>query len=662
MELFLDALSGVLTFRVAFLLFIGTLIGILVGALPGINAPTGIALAVPMTFSVPPAEGLILLGTIYAASIYGGSISAILMNVPGEPADVATMFDGPPMAKKGEPQRALELAAISSSFGGLVGVSALLFLSPPLAKVALMFGPAEMFWLAVFGVMVIAAISKENIWNALIGGFAGMLAATIGVNSATGTVRFTFGSEYLVSGVDIAAALIGLFALAEMLAVMERSMAGPSETVRLTVRRGAFWRHLREFTSYPFAYIASSSIGVVVGIIPAAGHSIGALISYGEVKRRSRNREEFGRGAPDGIIASSTAKNAVVGGALIPLLSLGVPGSPAAAVLLGGLTIHGLFPGQGLFTTHSSTIYTFLVGLLVAQVVMLAVGVAGSRFWGNMTRIPDHFLAPAIISLCVVGAYATRNNPADLLMMTGIGLAMYGGSKLGFEPAPIVIGLVLGEMAEQGFLLARTLGDAEDGVWEYFLLRPVSMVIIALTILSLTFGVGSHLRQRVSRPAAKTAEANGVTGRIRRYQVRLAVGVLVVVFSAWARWHLQQLKADDAVFPSVLLWLLTAAGAVMVAQELIRWRYRDRAVAFGTVSQTASIIVILTLVYIAAVLTVGYYASTVVYLLAIAAIVGRRGLRWWIGRALPFAVGLTVLLYWLFYYLLDVRMPSPLLF
>ena len=341
MELMLDALLGVLTFRVLFLILLGTLIGIVVGALPGINAPTGIALAIPITFTFPPAEGLILLGTIYCSSIYGGSISAILMNVPGEPADVVTCFDGYPMAKRGEPQRALELATIACAFGSLTGFLALLFLSPPLSKIALLFGPAEIFWVAIFGMTVIGAISRGNLFNGLLGGAFGMLLATMGLNSVTGVSRFTFGVPYLVSGIDIVAALIGLFAFSEMLNSFQEAMKpGGAELIHLKPRRGAFWHHLREYFRYPFAYTVSSIIGIIIGIIPAAGPSIGALISYGEVRRHSRNRAQFGHGASEGLIAADTGKNAVVGGSIIPLLTLGVPGSPAAAILLGGLIIH----------------------------------------------------------------------------------------------------------------------------------------------------------------------------------------------------------------------------------------------------------------------------------------------------------------------------------
>ncbi len=365
MEVMLDSLVGVLTFKVILLILVGTFIGIIVGALPGINAPTGIALAIPLTFTFSPAEGLILLGTIYCASIYGGSISAILMNVPGEPADVVTCFDGYPMAKKGDPQRSLNLAAIGCSVGSVAGFLALLFLSPPLSQVALMFGPTEIFWVAIFGMTVIGAISRGNIFNGLLGGTIGMLLSTVGLNPVTGVSRFTFGISYLVSGVDIVSALIGLFALSEMFNSFREALTPEgAKPILLTNRSGGLWSHIKEFFRYPFAYTVSSVIGIIIGIIPAAGPSIGALMSYGEVRRHSARRAQFGQGEPEGIIAASVGKNAVVGGSIIPLLTLGVPGSPAAAILLGGLIIHGLFPGPDLFTTHAGITYTFMIAMV----------------------------------------------------------------------------------------------------------------------------------------------------------------------------------------------------------------------------------------------------------------------------------------------------------
>ena len=662
MEVMLDSLVGVLTFKVILLILVGTFIGIIVGALPGINAPTGIALAIPLTFTFSAAEGLILLGTIYCASIYGGSISAILMNVPGEPADVVTCFDGYPMAKKGDPQRSLNLAAIGCAFGSVAGFLALLFLSPPLSRVALMFGPTEIFWVAIFGMTVIGAISKGNIFNGLLGGTIGMLLSTVGLNPVTGVSRFTFGISYLVSGVDIVSALIGLFALSEMFNSFREALTPEgAKPVLLTNRSGALWAHIKEFFRYPFAYTVSSVIGTIIGIIPAAGPSIGALMSYGEVRRHSARRAQFGQGEPEGIIAASVGKNAVVGGSIIPLLTLGVPGSPAAAILLGGLIIHGLFPGPDLFTTHAGVTYTFMIAMLLTSVAIFLVGVAGSRFWGQVTKMPIQYITPTVIALCVVGSYATRSNPADVLTMMAIGFAMFVASKAGFDPAPVVIGLVLGELAENGFLLGRMLGEAEGSVMSYFFLRPIPLLMIILTIASLVFTAYTQVRDK-----KKSVEASGERGArsgetpagIKKYHLNMAVGALAILFAFWADRQLAGAEPDTVVFPHVLLWVIKAAGGMMILQEAIWGRKYNLSLAFTAFPVSFVALTGATIAYIFAALVVDYYLATAVYLFAVAMVLEVDRVGKLLCRILPVTLGIPVVLYWLFYRLLDVRMHS----
>ncbi|MGE5843244.1 MAG: tripartite tricarboxylate transporter permease [Deltaproteobacteria bacterium] len=666
MDAVLDSLIAVLSLRVILLILLGTLIGVVVGALPGINAPTGIALAIPVTFTFTPAEGLILLGTIYTASIYGGSISAILMNVPGEPADVVTCFDGYPMAKAGEPQRALELATIACAFGSLAGFLALLFLSPPLSLIALLFGPAEIFWVAIFGMTVIGAISRGSIFNGLLGGAFGMLLATVGLNPVTGVSRFTFGIPYLVSGIDIVSALIGLFAFSEMLNSFQDALKPRIEAIRMTARRGAFLSHLKEYFRYPFAIAVSSVIGVMIGIIPAAGPSIGALISYGEVKRHSKNRARFGKGAPEGLISADTGKNAVVGGSIIPLLTLGVPGSPAAAILLGGLIIHGLFPGQELFTTHARVTYTFMIAMIGASFSVLVIGVAGSRLWGKLTRVPIQYLTPVVIALCVIGSFATRNNPADVIVMAGVGVAMFAASKVGFEPAPVVIGLVLGDLAENGFLLGRMLGEASGSVWTYFFLRPIPLIMVGLTLVSLVFTALSQARHRGGSEAEEVAEPStssaGKAGFIvRKYHMNMAVGILAVLLAFWLERQLAGLEPETVVFPIVVLWIVKLVGAVMVVQEILWGRKVNRGQALARFPLTLGPLVATTIGYIAAAILLNYYVSTFVYLLLVALILEKNRARRFLTRILPLAAVLTVVLYSVFYWLLDVRIRNLLL-
>jgi putative tricarboxylic transport membrane protein len=465
--------------------------------------------------------------------------------------------------------------------------------------------------------------------------------------------------------VDIVSALIGLFALSEMFNSFQEALNPErARAIVLKPQPGALWQQLREFFRYPFAYTISSIIGIIIGIIPAAGPSIGALMSYGEVRRHSAQRTQFGQGEPEGLIAASVGKNAVVGGSIIPLLTLGVPGSPAAAILLGGLIIHGLFPGQELFTTHAVTTYTFMVAMILASFVIILVGVAGSRFWGQVTRLPIQFITPTVIALCVVGSYATRSNPGDVLMMTAVGLAMFGASKLGFEPAPVVIGLVLGDLAENGFLLGRMLGEAEGSVLRYFFLRPIPLLMIGLTLASLVFTAVNQIRDKKRSPLERPEEtapqkAAAVEGRgIKQYHRNIAVGALAILFGFGADAQLAGLEPETVVFPHVLLWVVKGVGALMIVQELVWGRKYNREPAFGAFQVAFLPLAAATIAYIFAVLFLDYYAATCVYLLIVAVILEKKLMPRLLTRILPVALVIPVLLYLVFYQLLDVRMRS----
>jgi len=383
------------------------------------------------------------------------------------------------------------------------------------------------------------------------------------------------------------------------------------------------------------------------------------------VRRHSRNRAQFGHGASEGLIAAETGKNAVVGGSIIPLLTLGVPGSPAAAILLGGLIIHGLFPGPELFTTHARTTYSFMVAMVFVSFAIVVVGVAGSRVWGQVTKLPVQYLTPTVIALCVIGSQATRNNPMDVLAMAGVGLGMFLASKAGFEPAPVVIGLVLGDLAENGFLLGRMLGDAEGSLWAYFFLRPIPMIMIALTVASLVFTAITQGREKAGSGKEEKGGMQHVQpgdGRraIRRYHLNMAVGVLAILFGFWAESQLAGLEKESVVFPVVLLWIVRAVGAVMIAQELVWGRRHNRSSAFGRFPTKLIPLIAVTLGYVPAVMTVDYYIATGAYLLVVALILETWSPRRFLTRILPVAVGMPVLLYWIFYRLLDVRMHSVL--
>ncbi|MFO8041666.1 MAG: tripartite tricarboxylate transporter permease [Alkalispirochaeta sp.] len=491
-----QALMGVLDPISLLLVVLGVSAGILVGALPGLTATMAIALLVPFTFGMAPIHGLVLLGAIYSGAIYGGSFSAILINTPGTPSAIATTFDGFPMAQKGEAYRAIVTATLASVFGGVVGVIFLIFLSPPLARASLSFGPPEYFWLAAFGLTIIAAVSPRSTLKGLIGGGIGLLISTIGIAPIEGSVRYTFGTVALQNGIALIPALIGFFCIPEVLRMVEESHESgtviPYKRQRKMVTR-VFHRLLRR----PWLMIRSSILGTFIGIIPGAGGNIAGLVSYNEAIRTSRNKSAFGKGSMEGVAASETANNASVSGALIPMLTLGVPGAPPAAVLFGALLLQGMRPGAELFTSHGTITYAFLFSLILANLAMLPLGILLGRAVARlMQQVRVQTMAPLIVFLSMVGSYSIYNNIADIYTMVGVGLAAHALRKAGFMPGPIVLGLILGPIAEQGLTQSLLMGRARGSLVSVFFGRPISLILIVLTVVSIAAPIIVQYRER----------------------------------------------------------------------------------------------------------------------------------------------------------------------
>jgi putative tricarboxylic transport membrane protein len=384
-----------------------------------------IALLVPFTYNLPSTASLMLLGGVYVGAQFGGSIAAILINVPGTPAAIATTFDGYPMTRQGKAMEALTASVTSSWIGGVIGVIALLFLSPLLATLALSFGPPEYFWLGILGITIIGSLTSGSITKGLAGGALGVLISTVGYSPFAGVPRFTFGAPVLLAGVNLVVALIGLFSIPEVLELAEQRRSGTT-LAQYDKQPGTTMRAIRRVVRGPYLLARSSIIGILVGIVPGAGGNVAGLLSYREAVRASREPKKFGAGAVEGVIASETASNAEVGGSLIPLLTLGIPGAPQAAVLLGALLLHGLRPGHQLYSGHGAVItYAFILSLFVGDLMMFVVGLFGLRLYANLLRIPVRFLIPIIVLLSTVGAYAIRNNPADILVMFALGVGAY---------------------------------------------------------------------------------------------------------------------------------------------------------------------------------------------------------------------------------------------
>ncbi len=474
----------------------GTVFGIVIGALPGLTSTMGVALIVPITFGMTPVQGLSLLGAIYCSSTYAGAISAILINIPGTPANCCTILDGFPMTKKGQAGLAIALATIASAIGGIISNVALLFLAPPLADLALRFGAQEYFLLALFGVSVIASLSDRNILKGFISGTLGLFLAIVGMHPLTGDIRFTLGIPELFNGLPLVVALIGLYSIPEVISNL--SDIGGDEGATFVEVRGV-WKQMLEVFKYKMVLLRSTIIGIIVGIVPGAGSSIAGFIAYDDTKKASKNPETFGTGNPAGVVASETANNAVVGGSLIPSLTLGIPGNAVSAVMIGGLMIHGLKPGPALFTENSGTIYGFILSMFISNIVFIPVGLLVARYGIKFIKTPPSILGPLVIGLAVIGAYALNMSLVDVWIMLAIGLMGFAMKKFDVPREPLVLGLVLGTMAEGE--LARSMALVQGSVPALLLsmvTRPISLIIVLLTAFSIFKGLRSQRKAKKS--------------------------------------------------------------------------------------------------------------------------------------------------------------------
>ncbi|MFT5511178.1 MAG: putative tricarboxylic transport membrane protein [Hyphomicrobiaceae bacterium] len=480
----------------------GMLAGIFLGALPGLSSTFACAVMLPVTFSMAPVTALIFLGTIYMGSTYGGSFAAILVNTPGTPQSISTTFDGFPMAQRGDGGLALSIACVSSVVGGLIGIAAFLWLAPPLAQIALLFGPAEYFWLALFGLTIIASLSEGNLLKGMISGFLGLLLSQIGISVVSGDARFTYESTALVGGISIIPATIGLLCLPVVIDLI--SDAGHHLKAPLNGASSRIGEAARAVWKQKVNLARSSILGTIIGIIPAAGGAVASLVAYAEASRASSTDEDYGKGEPGGVVASESANNATVGSGLIPTFVLGIPGTPPDAVILGAMLVHGVQIGPKLFTEHGNVVYTFVAGMLFATLLMLPIGLFLGRYiYKVVIFTPKTFLVPTVAMMTLIGAFAIQNNYHDVVLMLGLGITAWILSRFGFPPAPIVLGLLLGPIAEQGFAQSVMIGEAKGDVFGMFFGNALSLTLIAAIIASIVLPsmIKNHSGRRYRIPS-----------------------------------------------------------------------------------------------------------------------------------------------------------------
>jgi len=475
-DLLLAAFGKVMLDPVNFLfVFIGVTAGIIVGALPGLTATMGVALLIPFTYGIDPVRGLLMLLGIFSGGIYGGSISATLLGIPGTPSAAATVLDGHPMAKKGLAGKAIGMATIASFFGGTLGALIMTFFSPLVAKMALRFGPPEFFALAFFGLGIIITVSGKSILKGLIAGIFGLMITMIGFDPLSGVPRLTFGSTELLGGINFIPALIGLFGYSQVFEGIEKILILPSVKSELK----NIIPKLKELKGVLRTMIKSALIGTFIGAVPGTGCDIAAFVSYGEARRSSKHPEKFGTGILEGVAAPETGNNAATGGAMIPMLTLGVPGDAVTAVLMGALTIHNFQPGPLLFRDHPEVVYPIFAGMIVAQFVMLWVGLGGARFFAKIINLDRRIMTPIIFLLCVVGSYAMRFSFFDVGVSLIIGIIAYFMNYYGFPSSPILLALILGPMVEQNLRRSLIISHGDPLI---FITRPISAAFIIIGI------------------------------------------------------------------------------------------------------------------------------------------------------------------------------------
>lgn len=503
METFMAGLQNVFTLSNLVAMLIGMAIGITFGAVPGLNANIGIVLCLPFTYGMEPIPAMLLLLSVFCGASFGGSISAILIGTPGTNNAAMTVLDGYPMSQRGRPFQAIITALVASTVGGVISALVLLVAAPFVSVVTIKFAPPELFAVSVFGLSVIAAISGKSFWKGLLSGSVGILVSLIGLDTMTGKSRFIFGNYNLMGGLSLASVLMGMFAVFVILEKVEDILQNKDAKNAASLNRTKEDRFTRkDLTKCLPVMLQSSVIGVIIGAIPGVGGGVASVIAYDSAKRISKEPEKFGEGAIEGVAAPEAANNAVTGAALIPTLTLGVPGAPAAATLMAAFMIHGLTPGPLLFKEDGPTVYSILIGLVIANILMLAVGRVLCQGCVHITKVPLSILVPALAMTCIAGSYSEANSMTNVYILLVFGFVAYVFSLMKIPAIPLILGYILGPLAESNLRKSLVMSG---GSFQIFLQRPICLFFIVLTVIfvvCLKFDVKAFFRKLTKKPTA----------------------------------------------------------------------------------------------------------------------------------------------------------------
>ncbi|HET8575921.1 MAG TPA: tripartite tricarboxylate transporter permease [Methylomirabilota bacterium] len=492
-ELLTAGLWNVMHLKYLAPLFAGTLAGMIGGALPGVTITMTIILVLPFTFGLDPLQGLAAMTGVYVGGESGGLITACLIGIPGTPSAIATTFDGFPMARKGEPGRAVWLGIWASIAGGLLGAIFLIAVTGPLAAIALRFGPWEFFSLFILALSMVAGLTEASLLKGLLSGAIGLVITVIGADPIMAVPRFTMGSDFLRGGFQFLPVLIGIFAFAQIMTDVEKmgraGYAGP-EALRAPNLKVSHLKIIWEILERPFLLLWSTWIGILIGVLPAIGGSAANVMAYDQAKKFSRHPERFGTGTPEGIIASESSNNANVAGSLVTIMAFGIPGDAVTAVMLGAMIIHGIQPGPLFISQEPRLAYSIFAAYLLAHPLVLLISAAAGRFFLRIVTVPKSALIPVVLVLCVIGAYALNNIMENVYVLLIFGLLGYAMVKFAFPLAPLILGVILGDQIEIN-LVRAIMTDSDPWL---FLTRPISGILIALSVGSVILALWQHYR------------------------------------------------------------------------------------------------------------------------------------------------------------------------
>ncbi len=646
-------------------------LGIMVGCLPGFGAATGLVLVLPMTYSMEPSTAFVALTGIYLGAEYGGSISAILINTPGTAAAVVTSFDGHKMAQQGKARDALFISNIASFSGGMIGGLCMLLFMPLLGSFVLKFGAGEIFVLSAAGLLLVGSVTRGNRIKGVISVGLGLLFTFVGADGVTGFSRLDFDVPVLVGGLPLIAGLLAMFAIPQMLDV---AMSQRQDTSRIAMGEGGlrgnlnmFSHYLRKiYRKYPLNIMRSSLIGVIIGIVPGVGAAVSSMAAYSATQKASKHPESFGHGEEEGIVAPESANNALVGGSLIPVLSLGIPGSPAAALYMGAIFLHGMTPGPNFLLKQADLVYLLIMAVFLCSVVQLILGALTIGTFANILKVPASRLFPAVIAVCCIGAYVVRTLEFDISFFIWLGLFSYVLSVLGFNMGAIVLGAFLAPTMEKALIEAMNIAPAMGGLIPYFMSRTVAMVMLALVLVYLAYIFVSSWRQaRICPPGEEEgvclpAEWKGERG------TDLAAFILLIAASLWLASICADYPFKSRVFP-----LLTFAIIILCCViGIIRCIFFSGSYGGRNTSPLARIpwkkLAVLgayMIAYLPLMKMIGFYAATIPYMIA-----NSLTIHHWQERNITkrrvlsdilFAVIYTVIVYLVFTVIFLSEMPMP---